>query len=243
MPEHWFQDWFNSPYYHILYRKHNSEEAELFINNVCNLLKPSANSRMLDIACGKGRHAIYLNSLGYDVTGIDLSFPNIAYAHEFENSRLHFFRHDMRNLMYVNHFNIAWNIFTSFGYFRTKREHVKSLVSFNKALKKEGVLVLDFFNSAYVRKHYKTHEIKTIGNMSFDIHKKIVDNKIIKEIQFFAEQQNFKFKEEVCLFSMEDFENLFKESGFRIQSIFGDYALTPFDVAHSERLIFICNKI
>ena len=56
MPKKWFQNWFNSPFYHILYKQRDEEEAELFIDNLCTLLRPAKESRMLDIACGRGRH-------------------------------------------------------------------------------------------------------------------------------------------------------------------------------------------
>src|SRR4051812_2242107 len=112
MSRKWFQNWFNSPYYHILYNQRNDEEAEFFIDNLCAYLEPSIDCRLLDIACGRGRHSVYLNKKGYDVTGIDLSHANIKYAQQFENKRLHFYVHDMRYLFYINYFDIAFNLFT-----------------------------------------------------------------------------------------------------------------------------------
>ena len=57
----WFKDWFDSPYYHILYKDRNFDEAEQFINNLLTFLKPETNSRFLDLGCGKGRHSVFLN--------------------------------------------------------------------------------------------------------------------------------------------------------------------------------------
>jgi len=122
MPKKWFQHWFNSPYYHILYQQRDHAEAEFFIDNLCAYLKPAANARLFDIACGRGRHSIYFNSKGFDVTGIDLSIASIKYAKQYENKQLHFYVHDMRYLFYVNYFDIALNLFTSFGYFETDQE-------------------------------------------------------------------------------------------------------------------------
>ncbi len=48
---------------------------------------------MLDLACGKGRHSITLNKLGFDVLGIDLSEESITYAKQFENEYLKFEKH------------------------------------------------------------------------------------------------------------------------------------------------------
>ena len=79
----WFQSWFNTPYYHILYQNRDYKEAELFIKNLVRYLNLDAlDDSILDLACGQGRHSIFLNSLGFRVTGIDLSEKSIKHANE-----------------------------------------------------------------------------------------------------------------------------------------------------------------
>jgi SAM-dependent methyltransferase len=243
MPKKWFQNWFNSPYYHILYKKRDEEEAELFIDNLCSFLKPSFNTRMLDIACGRGRHAIYLNKKEYDVTGIDLSFSSIKFAQQFENKRLHFFVHDMRHLFYTNYFDFTFNLFTSFGYFETENDHVNALKSFRKSLKKDGKLVLDYMNSQKIINHLVTRESKEVDDITFQISRMVKDGKIIKTIDFEHKNKHFSFKEEVKDFKLDDFKRLFAKAGLAITDIFGDYQLNKFDINESDRLIFICDKI
>jgi len=242
MPKKWFQNWFSSPYYHILYHQRNDEEAEFFIDNLCAFLKPAVNSQLLDIACGRGRHSVYLNKKGYDVTGIDLSNASIKFAQQFENENLQFYVHDMRNAFYINYFNIAFNLFTSFGYFETEKDHVNALKAFNKSLKKSGILVLDYFNSEKIIRNLAHQEIKHVDGIDFYITKKVANGKIIKSISFEHKNKDFSFKEEVKAFSKSDFERMFEKSGFKILNHFGDYALNPFDEIKSERLIFICKK-
>lgn len=76
----WFEDWFNSPYYHLLYSHRDEEEANLFMQHLLDRLKPAPNSRILDLACGKGRHAQFIASKGFDVIGVDLAENSIAEA-------------------------------------------------------------------------------------------------------------------------------------------------------------------
>ena len=242
MPVKWYQNWFNSPYYHILYRQRDNEEAEFFIDNLCDRLKPQENASMLDIACGKGRHAIYLNKKGFDVTGIDLSFSSIKYAKQFENERLRFFQHDMRNLLFINYFDYALNLFTSFGYFASDRDNLNALKSFRKSLKKNGILVLDYFNSQKIINNLVEQEVKTIEGINFNITKKVQDGRIIKTIGFEHKNREYKFQEDVKAFTLSDFQRLFKLSGFEIKEYFGNYSLEQFDEQHSDRLIFICSK-
>ena len=73
----WFESWFDTPYYHLLYQDRNDREAQLFIDRLLGYLQVSGDMRMLDVACGKGRHAIYMNRQGFNVTGIDLSEQNM----------------------------------------------------------------------------------------------------------------------------------------------------------------------
>lgn len=243
MQRKWFQYWFNSPYYHILYSQRNDEEAEFLIDNLSAYLKPSIDSKILDIACGRGRHANYLNKKGYDVTGIDLSEQSIKYAQQFEQKHLHFFVHDMRKLFYINYFDLSLNLFTSFGYFETEKDHVNALKSFRKGLKKDGTLIIDYFNTIKILKNLAHQEIKNMEGIEFQIKKFVADGQIIKHINFEHKGKAFAFEERVKAFTLEDFKRMLLKSGLQITAKFGDYALNEFDEDKSDRLILICKKI
>ena len=115
--ENWFSDWFNTSYYHLLYKDRNESEANFFIENIIKHLDPKSDARILDVACGKGRHSHIINQLGYNVTGIDLSKNSIEEAKKKENEKLNFAVHDMREAFKSSSFDYVFNLFTSFGYF------------------------------------------------------------------------------------------------------------------------------
>lgn len=242
MPKQWFHNWFGSPYYHILYSERNNHEAAYFVTNLVKHLQPAPHARIIDIACGRGRHAVCLNKKGYDVTGIDLAVDNIRYAKSFESPTLHFYVHDMRTLAYSNHFDMAFNLFTSFGYFDTDEEHVAALKAFNCALKKDGLLVLDFFNSTKVLDDLVPEAVKTVHGIHFRLQRRLDGNKIIKTIKFEDKNEDYEFQEIVHAFTFDNFARLFELSGFEIVECFGNYSLEKFDINHSDRLIFICKK-
>ncbi|QPH39490.1 class I SAM-dependent methyltransferase [Pedobacter endophyticus] len=242
MQRKWFQYWFNSPYYHILYQERNNAEAEFFIDNLTNYLDPVVDAKMLDIACGKGRHAIYLNKKGFDVTGIDLSEQSIKFAKKFENDKLHFLVHDMRRLFYINYFDIALNLFTSFGYFDTEKEHVDALKTFRKCLKANGILVIDYFNTEKIIGNLNHCETKSLDDITFNITKTVVDGKIIKKINFEDKHKVYNFEERVQAFTFDNFERMLTKAGMVVQKAFGNYALDDFDKANSDRLILVCKK-
>ncbi|POY36106.1 SAM-dependent methyltransferase [Solitalea longa] len=238
----WYQNWFNSPYYHILYNKRDEREAEHLMDNLCEYLTPSSSERMLDVGCGKGRHAIYLNKKGYEVTGIDLSEENIRLANIHENAKLHFYVHDMRNLFFINYFDIVFNLFTSFGFFEKDRDHQHAVNMFARSLKKGGVLVLDFMNAEKLKNNLVQREVQHIENIEFHIQRKIENGAIIKKIDFEDKGRHFAFKEEVKALMPDDFKRYFEKAGFEIETAFGDYNLGPFKPETSDRLLFVCRK-
>lgn len=242
MQQNWFQSWFNSPYYHILYSGRNEKEAEFLIDNLTAWLAPDPGSAVLDIACGKGRHAIYLHDKGFDVTGIDLAPNSISYARQFETNRLHFFVHDMRKLFYINYFDLSLNLFTSFGYFNSNRENLKALNAFAKGLKPNGILVIDYLNVQKVLREMKPSELKSVQGIDFHIRKSLAGGKIIKNIQFTDNGESFSFSEQVQAITLPDFTQLLGLAGLKIIQTFGNYQLDQFDPNNSDRLLLICSK-
>lgn len=238
----WFESWFDSPYYHILYQNRDFTEARQFIDALLRFLGPAVDCKFLDLACGKGRHSIYLNSKGYDVTGIDLSENSIRQARAFENDHLHFAVWDMRKTYRKEGFHFVLNLFTSFGYFETRAEHLDALRAVCENLKEEGVFVLDFLNAEFVSKNTLGRETVERNGIVFHTNKKMEDNKIIKDISFKSEDGDSFYTEEVWAFTKKDLEEMLETACFEIMHRFGDYALRPFDAATSPRLIIIAKK-
>ena len=239
----WFENWFNSPYYHLLYKSRDYSEAEMFIDNLLSYLHPSAHASFLDLGCGKGRHSLYLNTKNYNVTGIDLSEQSIAYAKQFENEKLHFFVHDMRKLFNTNSFDFILNVFTSFGYFETEEEDCDVVDAVYKALKPGGIFVLDYFNSDKIVCDMKMSDSKIIDGIKFFINKKIENNFIIKTISFEDKGMKYNFLEKVKIITLPEFEKHFAKNNFKIIEVFGNYNLDKFDESNSERLILVAKKI
>ncbi|HVD97567.1 MAG TPA: class I SAM-dependent methyltransferase [Cytophagaceae bacterium] len=238
----WFSEWFDSPYYHILYKNRDLKEAELFIDKLTAYLNLPAQARIIDIPCGKGRHCIYLNKKGFHVSGADLSPENIHYAQQFSNDHLDFFIHDMRDEFAHNKFDAVLNIFTSFGYFEDPADDQRCIHAFAKALKPGGKLVIDFMNLTKVLQELVTEESKTVDGVNFLVRKKVVEGRIVKDILFSDQGHAYHFQEKVTVLYKEDFLKYFTFAGLKIKSIFGDYQLNAFDPENSDRLILIAEK-
>lgn len=239
----WFGEWFNSPFYHILYKNRDNREARIFVDKLTQYFNFNAEDKILDLACGKGRHAIYLNGKGMHVTGVDLSEDNIEYASQYTNPGLDFYIHDMRAVFAYNQFDYILNLFTSFGYFDTVEEHKKVIICAAKALKGGGKFVLDFLNPYKVINQLVPEEIKVIDGIEFHISKAMSkDGYIQKNIKFSKNNKDYAYQEKVKAIRRTEFLNFFSQAGLDCELIWGDYNLTLYDKEKSDRMIFVAQK-
>ncbi len=237
----WFASWFNSPYYHLLYKDRDYTEGGIFMQSLTAYLKLKQNAKILDLACGKGRHSKFLATLGYRVTGADLSPLSIAEAKKSETKNLSFEIHDMCT-PYPDKFDAIFNLFTSFGYFKTQEEHLSTLAHLYEGLKGNGTLVIDYMNVDYVLQNLVSKETLMIDGIEFYIKRELSDGKIVKHIAFEVEDGWHYHKEKVSALRLDDFTKWLELVGFTLKETFGNYDLQKFDSKTSPRLILVAQK-
>ncbi|QDP86471.1 class I SAM-dependent methyltransferase [Chryseobacterium sp. SNU WT5] len=242
----WFETWFDTPYYHILYKDRDFAEAENFITLLINYLNLPKDSKIIDLACGKGRHSVFLNKMGYEVLGLDLSQQSIEHNKQFENSDLKFEVHDMRDEIFTQlssqKVDAVFNLFTSFGYFEDENDDKKVFRSISNILKEDGYFVLDFLNAKWVENTLVPEENMTKEGINFTIKKKIENQHVIKDISFKDQGKDFHFFEKVKLHTLDEINRYAEEFGFERITTFGDYHLGKFDVEQSARCINLFKK-
>jgi len=232
----WYASWFNTPFYHILYKDRDHAEAMSFMENLTSYLNIPEQAHILDLACGRGRHSIYLNSIGYNVTGLDLSEESIAFAKQFETDNLHFDVHDMSK-PYHQQFNAVFNLFTSFGYFENEANNLNTIKAIKSNLKENGVGVIDFMNVNYVIQNLIDKDEKVVEGILFSQKRYEENGYILKDITFESNNQKHHYQERVKALNLNDFKAMFKMAGLTLLEVFGDYKLKPFHSVTSERLI------
>lgn len=237
----WFRGWFNSPYYHILYKHRDDAEAANFLDALMTELNLQSGSEVLDLACGKGRHSIYLHQKGYQVTGLDLSEESIKLANEHSTEGLEFYTGDMRSFQLEKKYSAILNLFTSFGYFDEKSDNLKVIQCIHQHLDEDGLFVMDYFNPSTIccKKHSGDLQIDGI---QFNITKKLEGEHVIKEIEVLDQGFSEKFMEKVQLFTLPEILNMLESSGFRFLTAKGNYAMDDFHENSSERMIIIAQK-
>jgi len=108
------------------------------------VLELPADSKILDVPCGQGRHSHLLAEAGYDVDGLDYSEHLLRIARKRgTGTSLRYSRGDMRKLpsRWTRRFDAVVNLFTSFGFFTNPSDDVKVIGEFARVLKPGGILI------------------------------------------------------------------------------------------------------
>ena len=238
----WYKSWFDTEYYHLLYKHRNDHEAKRFIQNLLDYLGPDDHAEVLDLACGRGRHARILGERDLKVTGLDLSKNNIGFARRFEDQNLRFLLGDMREDLGKDRYDYVFNLFTSFGYFGSLEESKQALRNIHTCLRIGGILVLDFLNVKALNRELPAEEVVQESGVEFRITRQIREGYVVKDIKVLDGSKEFHFEERVQLLSKSLFVNMFDETGFSLRASFGDFDLSTFDPNLSNRLIMIADR-
>jgi cyclopropane fatty-acyl-phospholipid synthase-like methyltransferase len=240
----WFEEWFDSPLYEKLYADRDEEEAKRLVNLLEKTLPLEECSKVLDLGCGRGRHAINLFKKGYQVTGIDLSEQAIATAREkareMEAEGLRFEVRDMRHPL-PETFDAIVNLFTTFGYFASDEENASVFDSISQMLKPGGIFVLDYLNAAKVRRSIQPSDEGAFHGINYRIRRYVEDEAVHKEIVFSGDhlEEEKHYSERVKLYDLPWFRQTLADRGFIIDHIYGNYEGNAFDPDSSSRLLII----
>lgn len=242
--QEWFEEWFDSPYYHMLYKKRNDDEASEFVKKIVTYFTLDKSHTLLDLACGKGRHAKAFASYEIDVTGLDLSKNSIEYAKAFEDDHLHFYVHDMRQTFRTNYYDIICNLFTSFGYFKTAHDNVLAARSMYQSVKKGGIVLIDFVNRQHAIQHIDSNqsESNTIEGVKFEVTRSYNETRLLKKIDIHDGDIKLHFEESLNSFTFTQMNDIFTSVGFKLKESFGNYSLDQYDAESSPRMIMVYTK-
>jgi len=139
-------------------------------------------------------------------------------------------------------FDLALNLFTSFGYFDSEEENIDVLRSIKDALKPAGHFVLDYLNETKTRQGLIAEETKETKGANFQIQRSIQQEFVVKKIKLTIDGGTQHFIERVRLYSLEQLEELFSRSGLKIIKTAGDYHLNAYNRTNSDRLILFATK-
>lgn len=243
----WFEDWFDSPLYEMIYADRNQGEAERLADLIKKVIPLKDWSHILDLGCGRGRHSLSLARRGYKVTGLDLSEASIQIARRRAAEQgvegVRFLVGDMRE-PFDETVDAVVNLFTTFGYFQTDNENRQVLANIYEMLRPGGRVLIDFLNAVRVRTTYVPEEEGEYEGIHYTIRRYEKDQAIYKEIHFRGALpgQTRSYKERVKLYGLPWFQKGMESAGLRLIESFGDYNGAPFHADHSPRLLMLAER-
>jgi SAM-dependent methyltransferase len=232
----WFEQWFGEAYLRA-YAHRDEADAERLVGLLDVLGVAAPGQRVLDLACGPGRHTAALARRGARVVGLDLSRALLDAARDAGADRL--VRADMRRLPFrAGAFDVVLNLFTSFGYFADDREHQGVLGEVARVLRHGGRFVLDFLNAPAVRAGLVSRDERTTGGTTVVQERWLsADGRFVhKRIQVDPDRRTFT--ERVRLYGRAELEAMMAAHGIHPIRAAGAYDGGPHG-AESERLILL----
>ena len=246
----WFEKWFNHPFYLELYSHRDNDEAAHCIHTILSrsgldLKKPESLS-VLDIACGAGRHALELASLGYSVTGNDLAPYLLDEARKAALKRnvvLKLSCCDMRLMANNDLYDLVVQLFTSFGYFDLKEDDQLVIKNAYGLLNSDGWYVLDLLNPLHLATNLVPYSRRSAGELSVIEERSFNGDRITKSISITSPfGETVTFNESVRLYSEEEIRAMLQNEGFSVESIVGNYHGEPFTSNDSPRMMIFSRK-
>ena len=239
----WFTDYFTEEYAQLILDAITPEFTKAQVDLLEDLLTLQPTDNILDVCCGKGRHALALARKGYQVTALDFVpayTDSIQKTVDAENLTVQTITMDVRQISFERQFDKAYLMFTSFGYF-SDAENEYLLLRLQHSLNKGGLLLVDIENRDYILKNfiYEKWREKEFG-LLLERHKFFPETsrQMTRRVQYFKDGSQKESLRDLRLYSLHELLHLAKKAELKPIKIVGDYNGKPFQI-NSPRIIAV----
>lgn len=247
----WWQDAFTKGWYplpNLVAQKAWQKKTREEVHKLRQLLNITRSSRILDVACGTGRHSLVLARSGCEVVGVDVSpkYLNVARRNaKSQSSSARFVRQDMRRMRFRQEFDVALNLFSSFGYFTKPADDLRVLRNIYNALKPGGRFLLDIFNAGWLRAHFTPQSWGELSDGTLVLESRRLDEKrkvAITRWIFVSKGKRREMTSSIRLYTARDLIRLFNEAGFKKVRALGDLSGRRYLLTQSPRLVVVAER-
>jgi SAM-dependent methyltransferase len=241
----WFESFFGADYFEIYRDFFTPEGTAADVEGIVSRLGLPPGARVLDLACGHGRHAIPLAERGFDVTGYDLSELFLERARTEAASRgvaVRWVRGDMRALPFEAEFDAVINVFTAFGYFADEADDIETLRRVRRALVPGGRFLLETLHRDGLVARFRPQLEYTTSNGTlvcrhyvWDLARDVIDDRvnIVR-----PDGSRAEYASSLRVRSLHELLGLVREAGLEPVAWFGGLDGSTLELA-SRRLVLI----
>lgn len=216
------------------------------IDSLIKTLDLTPEARILDLCCGPGRHSLDLARRGYKVTGVDRTTHYLDMARDkavWEGLKVEWVQEDMRRFVRPAAFDVALNMFTTFGYFEKTEDERQVARNVFESLKPGGRWVIELMGKEALARIYQPRDW---------IEK---DDYIMLEERILApdwshmnmrwillrDDHKYEYNLKVRMYSAVELGDLLRSVGFAKVEVFGDLDGSPYDTK-ARRMITVASK-
>ena len=206
-----------------------------------NLLQLSPASRVIDIGCGHGRHALALAERGAEVVGLDFAVALLNRARQLaEELRIRggWIRGDMRRLPFRAGCADGAIMMDAFGFFDTEDEHEAVLREAARVLTTGGRLALKVVNGGLVLDDFRATEreerdgvvVSVVNTLTFG------PPRMTQRISVRGSRGHGEYQRRQRLYRVEELRTAIGHAGFSVVDVFGNPDGTPFEPGTSSTM-------
>lgn len=204
------------------------------------------DGRVLDIPCGIGRHAVELADRGFEVTGVDATEPYLDTARERAAEAgvdCEFVHADMREFRRPETFDLAVNLYTSFGYFEDRADDERAARNIHESLAPGGRLVMSLTSKEVLAGKFQQRGWSEEDGTYLLEDREVTDDWSRMENRWIlvADGETHEFTVSHRLYSAYELSELLREVGFASVDVYGDLDGRDFD-DEAERLVVVAER-
>ncbi len=240
--DHFWQTW--AP---ALFPRRRIEATAGEVDSLLALAAPAPGARIVDLGCGPGRHSLELARRGFSVTGVDRTQSYLDRARETaaaEGLALALVREDMRSFLRPRAFDLAINLWSSFGYFEDPLDDLRVARNLCESLEGGGALVLDMMGKEVLARNFQERSWSEEEEGALHLEERRVHaggDRIESRWIRIAGGQRHEATLILRLYSGAELASLLSEAGFSEVSLFGGLDGSAYDAA-AKRLVALARK-
>jgi SAM-dependent methyltransferase len=246
----WYdRDDFWETFYPTLFSERQWDMAPAQVDSLLELADLEPGARVLDLCCGPGRHALELARRGFRVTGVDRTAAYLDAARQKaaeEGLETEFVQEDMRRFVRPGAFDVAINLFTSFGYFEDPAQDLQVAKNLHASLRPGGKLVMEMMGKEPLARIFRERDWSWLdeerGVIMLEERKlsqgwSWIENTWI--LLHGSERKTYTISHR--LYAGTELASLLRQAGFTSVALFGGLEGVPYD-QNARRLVTVAKR-